>query len=90
MKKLITLISCFAMVGLLLTGCQSAARNGMGDITITLEPGLKLEMVDWNDDSFWYLTRPMREGEEAETHIFKQSSNFGVFEGSVTIVETEE
>lgn len=90
MKKLIAFISCFAMVGLLLTGCQSAVRNGMGDITITLEPGVKLEMVDWNDDSFWYLTRPMREGEEAETHIFKQSSNFGVFEGSVTIVETEE
>ena len=32
-----------------------------------------------------YLTRPMQDGEEPETHTFQQSSEFGVFEGTVTI-----
>ena len=34
------------------------------------------------------LTRPMRDDEEPETHTFQQSSEFGVFEGTVTIVES--
>ena len=34
----------------------------------------------------WYLTRPMRDDEEPETHTFQQSSEFGVFEGTVTII----
>ena len=36
----------------------------------------------------WYLTRPMRDDEEPETHTFEQSSEFGVFEGTVTIIES--
>lgn len=40
------------------------------------------------DDSLWYLTRPMRDDEEPETHTFQQSSEFGVFEGTVTIIES--
>ena len=72
------------------SGCQSAARNLGGDITLELEPGLKLEEITWKEDSLWYLTRPMREDEKPETHVFKQSSEWGVFEGSVTVVEKEE
>ena len=71
-------------------GCQSVARNYGGDITLELEPGLKLEEITWKEDSLWYLTRPMREDERPETHVFKQSSEFGVFEGSVTVIEKEE
>lgn len=52
-----------------------------------LEPGLKLEEITWKEDSLWYLTRPMREDELPETHVFEQNSEFGVFEGSVTVVE---
>ena len=59
-------------------------------MTIELEPNEKLEMITWKEESLWYLTRPMREDEEAETHVYKQSSEFGVFEGTVTIVETKE
>lgn len=60
-------------------------------MTLKLEPGEKLEEITWKDDNnLWYLTRPMREDEEPETHTFKQSSEFGVFEGTVTIVETKE
>lgn len=73
-----------------LTGCQSVARSMGGDITIELDPGEKLEEITWKDDSLWYLTRPMRPNEKAETHVFEQSSNFGIIEGSVTIIESEE
>ena len=38
----------------------------------------------------WYLTRPMREEEEPETHTFQQSSEFGILEGTVTVVESKE
>jgi len=88
-KKFIPII--FAS-SILLSGCQATTREFGGNMTLELEPGEKLEEITWkdDDDSLWYLTRPMRDGEEAETHIFKQSSNFGVFEGTVTIIEKEE
>ena len=63
-------------------------RKAPGDMTLELEPGQKLEMITWKEDSLWYLTRPMRDDEEPETHTFQQSSEFGVFEGTVTIVES--
>ena len=47
-------------------------------------------MITWKDGgSLWYLTRPMREDEKPETHVFKQSSSYGIFEGTVTIVELQ-
>ena len=78
------------LCSLSLTGCQMLTRNMGGDMTLELEPNQKLEEITWKDDSLWYLTRPMREDEEAETHVFQQSSNFGVFEGTVTVIETKE
>lgn len=72
------------------TGCQSAARSMGGSVTLELEPNQKLEEITWKEDSLWYLTRPMREDEKAETHTFQQSSEWGVFEGTVTVVESKE
>ena len=46
-------------------------------------------MITWKDDSLWYLTRPMRADEFAETHVFEQSSAWGIFEGTVTIIESQ-
>ena len=89
MKKAIYILLLSAAV-VSFTGCQSTARNLGGDITLELEPGLKLEEITWKEDSLWYLTRPMREDEKPETHVFKQSRDWGVFEGSVTVVEKEE
>ena len=51
-----------------------------------LKPGVKLEEITWKDDDLWYLTRPMRDNESAETHTFDQSTDFG-FEGQVIIIE---
>ena len=58
-------------------------------MTLNLPENTKLEMITWKEDSLWYCTRPMRENEEAEIHTFQESSEFGVFEGTVTIIETK-
>lgn len=66
---------------------QSFARDFGGTTTITLEPNLKLEEITWKDDDLWYLTRPMREDEEPETHTFTEKGGFGtVFDGGTVIV----
>lgn len=91
MKKIIATIVLTAILVFSLCGCNTAAKNLGGDITIMLEPNQKLELITWkDDDSLWYLTRPMREDEEAETHVYQQDSQWGVFEGSVTIIEVKE
>ena len=58
-------------------------------MTIELPKGQKLEEITWKDADLWYLTRPMREDENAETHTFQESTEFGVLEGTVTIIETK-
>lgn len=91
--SVVSAVALAALIAVLsLTGCdQAMAHSFGGNMTLALEPNEKLEMITWkDDDSLWYLTRPMREDEEPETHIFKQSSEFGVFEGTVTVVETKE
>lgn len=86
MRKIIFVLTICVFI---LTGCNNAAKNYGGSITLELDPGRKLEEITWKEDSLWYLTRPMRDGEQAETHIFKCKSEFGVFEGSVTVIEKE-
>lgn len=85
MKKIIMILLSIMTIGL--TGCQGIAKNYGGDISLELEAGLKLEEITWKDDSLWYLTRPMREDELPETHVFQQSSEWGIFEGTVTVIE---
>ena len=88
-KKIIIAITALSLT-LGIAGCQSATRNCGGNTTLELKPSQKLEEITWKDDSLWYLTRPMTNDDIAETHTFQESSNFGVFEGSVTVVERKE
>ncbi len=76
---LIALVMCSA------TGCQTTTRNFGGTTTLKLEPNRKLEEITWKDDSLWYLTRPMRDDEEPEVHIFKESDSLGILEGTVKL-----
>lgn len=71
------------------TGCnQMLTRSFGGEMTIDLPKDTKLEMITWkDDDSLWYLTRPMTETDIAESYTFQQQSEFGVFEGTVYIQE---
>ena len=90
MKKKIITGLCVLSTICMLTGCQGATRSMGGNTTINLEPNQKLELITWkDDDSLWYLTRPMREDEEAEIHTYQQSSEFHIFVGTVTIIETK-
>lgn len=73
----------------MLSGCQWAAKKTGGDYTVTLPEDHKLIDVSWKSSDLWYLTRPMVSGDEPETYTYTQDSNFGVFEGTVTIIETK-
>lgn len=90
MKRKIASIVFILLLAIVFTGCaQEIAKNYGGEMTIELEPGRKLEEITWKDNSLWYLTRQMRNDEVAEVHTFQQSSEFGVFEGTVTIIESQ-
>lgn len=69
---------CILASALLMVGCaQNMAKNMGGSATIYLEPNQKLEEITWKGDSdLWY-------------HVFTQSTDFGLFEGTVTIIETK-
>ena len=84
-KKSIVLILIMAM---LLCGCHGVTKDFGGDMELTLEPGQKLEEITWKADTLWYLTRPMRDDEIPETHVFHADSEWHVWEGTVTIIES--
>lgn len=90
MKRKVMLFIVSTLIACALPGCSSqmAAKSFGGDVTLKLEDGRKLEEITWKDDSLWYLTRPMRENEKPETHLFEQSSMWKVFEGTVTVIES--
>ena len=88
-KKILALLLSVGLMTTVFTGCQGTTKSFGGSMTIELEPNTKLELITWKDDSLWYLTRPMTENDIAETHTYQQSSEWGVFEGTVTIVETK-
>lgn len=89
-RKIFSLLAIACLTVTLLTGCQGATKSFGGSMTLELEPNQKLEEITWKDDSLWYLTRPMTDENIAETHTFQKSSEWGVFEGTVTIIETRE
>lgn len=92
MKKKLSAILTLLVLSLSLCGCtkQHMAREFGGSMKLELPANQKLEEITWKDNTLWYLTRPMREDEEAETHVFQASSAWGVFEGTVTVIEKKE
>lgn len=86
MKKVICLI-CLILFSLSISGCNFITLRVGGDMTIELPANTKLLNATWKENSLWYLTRPMRNNENAETYEFKEDSNFGVLEGTITFIE---
>ena len=83
-------ISIVLIGTLLLTGCdQLVAKNFGGDYTLELPQGEKLVNVTWKEDSLWYLTEPMDNDYEPQTYKFQADTVFGVFEGTVTLIESK-
>lgn len=90
-KKIIAAVLVFTLMTTVLVGCeQSITKSLGGTTTIELEPNNKLVMITWKEESLWYLTRPMTDDDIAETYTYQQSSEFGIFEGTVTIIEIKE
>jgi len=93
MKRVITILTIVLFSFILISGCtqMERAKSFGGTITVDLEKGQKLINVTWkqsrSDMGLWCLTRPMKAGEEAETYTFKETSQFGIFEGTVIIKE---
>ena len=83
----ISLLMLFAII-FCFSGCaQSMAKSYGGEYTIDLPEGQKLLEITWKEDELWYLSRPMREDEYPETYTWQEDSVFGIWEGTVTIVE---
>ena len=88
-KKILAGLAAFTQI-IGAAGCQSAAKNFGGDYTLKLPANEKLVMITWKDNSLWYLTKPMTDEDTAETYKFQESSDLGIMEGTVTVVETKE
>jgi uncharacterized lipoprotein YehR (DUF1307 family) len=86
MKFVIVVIASIMMIGC--TTNERVKRFG-GSMTIKLDSGQKLVDVTWKENSLWYMTKPMKEDDEAETYTFKEESSYGIIEGSVIFVETK-
>ncbi len=80
------LLSIALIMGL---GCTENVRSRAYGVTskVDLPSNMKLVNITWKNADLWYLVRPMREDESEETYYFHESSNFGVFEGNVKLVE---
>lgn len=91
MKKKLAALLSILVLSLSLCGCteQSITREFGGSMELELPANQKLEEITWKGDNLWYLTRPMREDEE-EIHTFQASTSWGVFEGTVTVIEKKE
>lgn len=85
MKKSILIL----LTAITLIGCTAneRARYWGGKATTNLGAGQKLVTVTWKEKDLWILTKPMSTNDVAETYTFKESSNLGLVEGTVVIVE---
>lgn len=88
MKKFLTTFVFVLSIIVLTVSCDNyMSRKFGGSTTINLENGQKLVEATWKENSLWYLTEPMDSDYVPKTKIFKEDSNFGVLEGTVTFVE---
>lgn len=87
MKTIKIILLLFVLISI--TGCeQTVSRNFGGYTTINLKPGEKLIEATWKDDNIWYLIEPMDSDYIPKTKVFKESAVFGVFNGTVTFIES--
>jgi hypothetical protein len=85
MKNALKLTASIAALSL--CSCNQFTKMYGGSMTVELEKDQKLVNASWKDHSLWILTRHRKDDEVAETFKYKESSAFGILEGTVTIVE---
>ena len=72
-----------------MAGCSdnTSARLAGGEMTINLDKDQKLVNITWKHNNIWYLTRKARSGEIPEVYSFREKSQYGVWQGEITIIE---
>lgn len=90
MKNKLMLAAAIAVI--YLTSCteNTRAKACGGTATVDLPPNTKIVNATWKDHELWYLTRPMRSDEVAETMTLHEQSSFGLIEGKVIFKETKQ
>lgn len=85
MRIIITLVALLTIA----TSCteQHMARRYGGKMKIELPKGEKLIMATWKEANLFYLTEPMDSGYIPKKKVFRESSNFGVWESEITFIE---
>ncbi len=91
MKKVALFIGIALVLTLGTFGCSDNFRTKHwgGTMTIDVPKDEKVTVVTWKGEELWYLTRPMREGETAETLTLREKSSYGVVEGTVVLKESK-
>lgn len=95
MKTTFYIILVILAVILLLTSCtqNQKARSYGGTETVNLPKGEKLINATWKGEKgaadLWYLTEEMEPNYVPKKKYFRESSGFGVFEGTVIFIESK-
>jgi uncharacterized lipoprotein YehR (DUF1307 family) len=89
--KTVMKFAIVVIASIMMLGCTTneRAKHFGGSMTIKLDRGQKLVDVTWKENSLWYMTKPMKEDDEAETYTFKEDSSYGIMQGTVIFVETK-
>ena len=77
------------MAILTFAGCteKERARAIGGESTTYVAQDQKLINVTWKSNDLWLLTRDRTPVDSYETYEFKEDSSYGVFEGTIKIIE---
>ena len=90
MKKIKSVIIVSILMVLLAigaSGCGTVVRTFGGTEKLDLPIGQKFVNASWKEKDLWYITKPMTKDGIAETYTYTCSSNFGIIQGTVIIVE---
>ena len=90
MKRIYLTLMFITIAGLFIfvPGCQCTAKNWGGTMTYDLKPGKRLVNMTWKEDDLWILQRDTKtENDLPQTYEFIESSNWGVFQGTIIVKE---
>ena len=87
MKKIVVL---FMLLGLIMSCTeQERAKSFGGSAEIELPCGQMLYDITWKENDLWVDYIPQPVDYQPVTHTFKESSSWGIWEGTVKIVESK-
>lgn len=86
LKHILPILAVFAFAS-----CtqNERAKSFGGTANVSLPAGQKLVTATWKGEVLWYLSRPMRADESAETYTLQEESSWGMIEGKVIFNESK-